>query len=83
MPLDSQPVSLQLTHFSAIAPMPGYEGGKIVAHVSSDLDKVVDARSGSANFASGGAQGDEDGWLVGEDEGLGALKGVLDEASIL
>ncbi|KAJ9094752.1 hypothetical protein QFC21_005910 [Naganishia friedmannii] len=76
---------IRLTHFSAIAPMSGFEGGKIVGHVTSDFDgdRMVVLGPASPSFASVGEQAEEEGWLVGEDEGLGALKGVLDEASIL
>lgn len=70
--------------------MPGYEGGKVVGHMNADFDgdKVLAMGPGSAsaftNFGTtSGQDEDEEGWMVGEDEGVGALQGVLDEASIL
>lgn len=89
IPSDRQPISAQLTHLGVVVQMPGYEGGKLVGHINSDFDgdKVVAQGPGSAsaftNFGSTGSRDEEEGWMVGEDEGIGALKGVLDEASIL
>lgn len=89
IPSDVQPISLQLIHLGIVVQMPGYDGGKLVGHMNSDFDgdKVLAMGPGSAsaftNFGSTATAEDEEGWMVGEDEGVGALKGVLDEASIL
>ncbi|KAJ9093692.1 hypothetical protein QFC21_006288 [Naganishia friedmannii] len=90
IPSPAQSASVQLTHFGIVVQMPGYEGGKVVGHMNADFDgdKVLAMGPGSAsaftNFGTTtGKEEDEEGWMAGEDEGVGALQGVLDEASIL
>lgn len=69
--------------------MPGYDNGKLVGHMNGDFDgdRVTAMGPGSASaftsFGSTGSPSDDEEWMVDEDEGVGALKGVLDEASIL
>lgn len=80
---------MQLTHLGTVVQMPGYDDGKLVGHMNGDFDgdKVTAMGPGSAsaftNFGSTGSPSDDEEWMVDEDEGVGALKGVLDEASIL
>lgn len=89
IPSDTQSISLQLSHFGVIVQMPGFENGKLVGNMNGDFDgdKVIAQGPGSAaafaNFGSNGSRDENEGWMEGEDEGVGALKGVLDEASIL
>jgi hypothetical protein len=89
IPSDTQPISLQLSHFGVIVQMPGYENGKLVGNINGDFDgdKVIAQGPGSVaaftNFSSNESRGENEGWMEGEDERMGALKGVLDEASIL
>jgi hypothetical protein len=89
MPSDPQPISLQLTHLGVIVQMTGYDSGKPVLNKQGDFDgdKVVAQGPGSAtafaNFSDKRSEHEHEGWMEGEDEGIGALKGVLDEASIL
>lgn len=89
LPSETQQLSVQLTHLGTVVQMPGYEGGKLVGHMNSDFDgdKVIAVGPGAAsaftNFGSTGSPSDDEEWMIGEDEGVGALKGVLDEASIL
>lgn len=52
-----------------------------------DGDKVITQGPGSGTafnkFGSSSSRNENEGWMEGEEEGIGALKGVLDEASIL
>lgn len=89
LPSEVQPISLQLTHLGTAVQMPGYDGGRVVGHMNSDFDgdKATAIGPGAAsaftNFGTTGSPSDDEEWMVGEEEGVGALKGVLDEASIL